>query len=191
VKRLVRADAQALQRRRSLRGFLEAADYAVVAEAPQLVGGYTVRSYGSHHSDGLDAIQIEIILELRECRSERETLIENLAQAIARLVVLWADAHSVAAFRSIDLVTGESAAAVAGQLRPDADTGDWVLGSGGQPRNRGRLEIGRDPGAGVSSRRAGVLAHPLPEHVDPGALDIPPKSLPANSVRSITFRVGW
>jgi N-formylglutamate amidohydrolase len=157
ARRLVRADPQALQRRRSLRGFLEAADYAVVAEAPKLVGGYTVRTYGSHHSDGLDAVQIEIILKLRECRSERETLIENLARAIARLVVLWADARSLAAFHGIDLVTGEPAPAVAAQLRPDVDTGDWVLRLGGEPRNRGRLEIGRDPGADVRSRRAGVL----------------------------------
>jgi N-formylglutamate amidohydrolase len=43
MKRLVRADPQALQPRRSLRGFVEAANYAVVSEAPQLVGGYTGR----------------------------------------------------------------------------------------------------------------------------------------------------
>ena len=49
VKRLMRADPQALQRRRSLRGFLEAAGYDVVAEAPQLIGGHTVRAYGSHN----------------------------------------------------------------------------------------------------------------------------------------------
>jgi hypothetical protein len=36
MKRLVRADPQALQPRRSLRGFVEAANYAVVSEAPQL-----------------------------------------------------------------------------------------------------------------------------------------------------------
>jgi N-formylglutamate amidohydrolase len=157
VERLRGADPQAMQRRRSLRGFLEAAGYAVVAEAPQLIGGYTVRTYGSHNPDGLDAIQIEIILELRECPSDRETLIENLAQAIARLSVLWADAHTVAAFRSIDLVTGEVAPVVAGQLRPDADTGDWLLRLGGEPHARGRVEIRRDPGAGARPRRAGVL----------------------------------
>ena len=56
VKRLMRADPQALQRRRSLRGFLEAAGYDVVAEAPQLIGGHTVRTYGSHNPNGLDAI---------------------------------------------------------------------------------------------------------------------------------------
>jgi N-formylglutamate amidohydrolase len=157
VKRLVRADPQAMLRRRSLRGFLEAAGYTVVAEAPQLIGGYTVRTYGSHNPNGLDAIQIEIVLPLRKEPPQREALVEHLAQAIARLVVLWADAHTLAAFRSIDLVTGELVPVVAGQLRPDADTGDWLLRLGGEPRNRGRLEIRREPGAGTRPRRAGAL----------------------------------
>ena len=157
VKRLVRADSKAMQRRRSLRGLLEAAGYAVVAEAPQLLGGYTVRTYGSDHPNGLDAIQIEIALPLRKEPPQREALIEHLAQAIARLVVLWADARTLAAFRGIDLVTGELAPVVAGQLRADAETGDWLLRLGGEPRNRGRLEIRREPGAGARPRRAGVL----------------------------------
>jgi N-formylglutamate amidohydrolase len=155
VRRLVRADPRALQRRRSLHGFLEAAGYAVVAEACELIGGHTVRTYGSDHPDGLDAIQIEIIRELREFPPHRECLIEHLAQAIARLVPLWADAHSLAAFRGIDLVTGELAPVVAGQLRPD--TGDGLLRLGGEPQSRGRVEIRRDPGTEVGSRRAGVL----------------------------------
>jgi N-formylglutamate amidohydrolase len=154
VKRLVRADPQAMQRRRSLRGYLEAAGYDVVAEARQLIRGHTVRTYGSHNPDGLDAIQIEIIRELREGQ-QRDCLIEHLAQAIALLVPLWADAHTLAAFRAIDLVTGELAPTVAGQLRPDAETGDWLLG--GEPGNRGRLEIRREPGAGARPRRAGAL----------------------------------
>jgi N-formylglutamate amidohydrolase len=157
VKRLVEADPHAMQRRRSLRGFLETAGYSVVAEAPKLIGGYTVRTYGSHNPEGLDAIQIEILRKLRECPSERETLIENLAQAIARLAVLWAETRTLAAFRRIDLVTGESAPIVAGQLRPNAETGDWLLRLGGEPRSRGRLEIRREPGARPRPRRAGVL----------------------------------
>jgi N-formylglutamate amidohydrolase len=157
VKRLVEADPQAMQRRRSLRGCLETAGYSVVAEASELIGGYTVRTYGSHNHDGLDAIQIEILRKLRECPSERETLIENLAQVIARLAVLWAETRTLAAFRGIDLVTGASAPVVAGQLRPDAEAGDWLLQLGGEPRCRGRLEIRREPGAGVRPRRAGVL----------------------------------
>ena len=156
VKRLMRADPQALQRRRSLRGFLEAAGYDVVAEAPQLIGGHTVRTYGSHNPNGLDAIQIEIIRELRE-RPQRDCLIEHLAQAIALLVPLWADSQTLAAFRGIDLVRGELAPVVAAQLRPDADTGDWLLRLGGEPGNRGRLEIRREPDAGARPRRAGVL----------------------------------
>jgi N-formylglutamate amidohydrolase len=156
VKRLVRADPLAMQRRRSLHGYLKAAGYTVVAEAPELIGGHTVRTYGSHHPDGLDAIQIEIIRALREC-PQRECLIEHLAQAIALLVPLWADGHTLAAFRAIDLVTGERAPVVAARLRPDADAGDWLLRLGGELGNRGRLEIRREPGAGVRPRRAGVL----------------------------------
>jgi N-formylglutamate amidohydrolase len=157
VARLLRADPHAMRRRRSLRGFLEAAGYAVVAEAAQLIGGHTVRTYGSHNPGGLDAIQIEIVLPLRKLPPQREALIEHLAQAIARLVVLWAGAHTLAAFRTIDLVTGDLAPVVAGQLRPDAEAGDCLLRLGGAPRNRGRVEIRRDPGTGVGSRRAGVL----------------------------------
>ena len=70
---------------------------------------------------------------------------------------LWADARTLAAFRGIELVRGELAPVVAGQLRPDADTGDWLLRLGGEPRNRGRLEIRREPDAGARPRRAGVL----------------------------------
>jgi hypothetical protein len=44
---------------------------------------------------------------------QREALIEHLAQAIARLVVLWADVHTLAVFHSIDLVSGD---VIAGQL---------------------------------------------------------------------------
>jgi N-formylglutamate amidohydrolase len=154
VERLLRADPRALRRRRSLHGFLAAADYAVVAEAPQLIGGHTVRTYGSHKADGLDAIQLEIALPLRKLQWQRDALIEHLAQAIARLVVLWADVHALAVFRSIDLVSGD---VIAGQLRRDAETGDELLRLGGAPRNRGRVEIRRDPGGGAGPRRAGVL----------------------------------
>jgi N-formylglutamate amidohydrolase len=154
VARLLRADPRALRRRRSLHNFLDAAGYTVVADASQLLGGHTVRTYGSHNADGLDAIQIEITLPLRKIPWRRDALIEHLAQAIACVVVLWADVHTLAVFRSIDLVTGE---AVAGQLRPDADTGDMLLRLGGAPRDRGRVEIHRDPGAGARPRRAGVL----------------------------------
>ena len=157
VARLLRADPHALGRRRSLRGFFEAAGYAVVAEAPQLVGGHTVRTYGSHNADGLDAIQIEIVLPLRKLPPQRAALIEHLAQAIARLVVLWADFRTLAAVRGMDLVTGDLAPVVAGQLRPDAESGDWLLRIGGERQNRGRVEIRRDPGSGAASRRAGVL----------------------------------
>jgi N-formylglutamate amidohydrolase len=74
--------------------------------------------------NGLDAIQIEIILPLRKVPWQRDCLVEHLAQAIARLAVLWADARTLAAFRGIELVAGELAAMVAGQLRPNVETGD-------------------------------------------------------------------
>jgi N-formylglutamate amidohydrolase len=156
VARLLRADPRAMGRRRSLRGFLEAAGYAVVAEPPALIGGHTVRTYGSSNPDGLDAIQIEIVLPLRKFPPQREALIEHLAQAIARLVVLWANTRTLAAFRSIELV----AADFTGQLRRDQETGDGLLRLGGEPKNRGRVEIRRDPGAAgepATPRRAGVL----------------------------------
>jgi N-formylglutamate amidohydrolase len=152
VERLLRTDPRAMERPRSLRGFLEAADYTVVAEALELIGGHTVRTYGSHNADGLDAIQIEIVLPLRKVQWQRDCLVEHLAQAIARLAVLWADARTLVVFRSIELVAGEM---VAGQLRPDVDTGDWLLRLGGEPQNRGRVEIRRDPQA--TARRGGVL----------------------------------
>jgi N-formylglutamate amidohydrolase len=160
VERLLRTDPRAMERPRSLRGFLEAADYDVVAEAPALIGGHTVRTYGSHNADGLDAIQIEIVFPLRKRSWQRDALIEHLAQAIARLVVLWADTHTLAALRSIELVAGELAGVVAGQLRRDAETGDWLLRLGGKTQNCGRVEIRRDPGAtgeDATPRRAGVL----------------------------------
>jgi hypothetical protein len=69
-------------------------------------------------------------------------------------VGLWADVHTLAVFHSIDLDSGD---VIAGQLRPEAQTGDDLLRLGGAPRNRGRVEISRDPGAGAKPWRAGVL----------------------------------
>ena len=93
-----------------------------------------MRTYGSSHADGLDAIQIEIASPLRDDAEKRAALIEYLAYAIGNLVGRYADAHTLAAFQNINL--------------------------GGQSRNRGRVEIRHDPGAtgeGVAPRRAGVL----------------------------------
>jgi N-formylglutamate amidohydrolase len=160
VARLLRADPQAMRRRRSLHGFLETAGYTVVAETPRLIGGYTVRTYGSGNPDGLDAIQIEIAAPLRKRPPQREALIEHLALAIARLVVLWADTRTLAAFRSIDLVAGELATVVTGQLQRAKESGDCLLRLGGAPQNRGRVEIRPDPGVAdepATPRRAGVL----------------------------------
>jgi N-formylglutamate amidohydrolase len=103
VARLLAADPQALWRRRSLRGFLEAAGHVVsprapgVPETPALSGGFTVREYGSAHADGIDAIQVELTRPLRSDPLQREPLIEVLAFAFGNLVQRYADAHTLSA----------------------------------------------------------------------------------------------
>ena len=97
VARLLAADPLALFRRRSLRGYLEAAGHAVSPrrpgdpEQPTLSGGFTVRKYGSSHADGVDAIQLEIAALLRRDEEERGALIEQLAFAFGNLASRWAE----------------------------------------------------------------------------------------------------
>jgi N-formylglutamate amidohydrolase len=166
VARLLKADEHALFRRRSLRGFLEAAGHVVsprepgIRETPAVDGGTTVRTYGSSHEDGLDAIQIEIALPLREYAEKRAALIEVLAYAIGNLVARYADTHALAAFQSITLLSGGVIQTVTGQTQRDPETNDWIFRVGGPAHNRGRVEIRHDPGAtgeGAAPRRAGVL----------------------------------
>jgi N-formylglutamate amidohydrolase len=64
------------------------------------IGGYIVRAYGSHRSDGIDAIQIELGRDLRESNVRRK-LARDLAEAIA--------AH-VEAYLSTEPVEVEAAA---------------------------------------------------------------------------------
>jgi N-formylglutamate amidohydrolase len=91
VSRLLAADPNALFRRFSLRGFLSAAGYAVSPKAPgdpevpALNGGFTVRTYGSSHTNGVDAIQVEIDAALRNEPDQREAFTEVLAYAIGNL----------------------------------------------------------------------------------------------------------
>ncbi len=67
----------ALYRRRGLVGLLQAAGYAMLPgrpgepEHPAFTGGYTVETYGSHRADGIDAIQLEIVKELRTDETAR------------------------------------------------------------------------------------------------------------------------
>ncbi|MFH0343572.1 MAG: N-formylglutamate amidohydrolase [Chromatiales bacterium] len=164
VARLLKADPQALFRRRSLRGFLEAAGYVVSpepgkSENPAVEGGHTVRTYGSSHEDGLDAIQIEIVSTLRNDAQKRADLIETLAYAIDNLVTRYADIHTLAAFQSIHLLSGDVIPIVSGQLQRRPEANDCLLQLGGQFQNRGRVEIRHDPGATSqpAPRRAGVL----------------------------------
>jgi N-formylglutamate amidohydrolase len=166
VARLLQVDPVALFRRRSLRGALEAAGHDVspkrpgIPETPAVEGGYTVRTYGSSHDDGLDAIQIEIASPLRGDEEKRPALVECLAYAIGNLVARYADAHTLAAFQSIKLLSGSVTQTVSGQTQRDPETNDWIFGVGGPSHNRGRVEIRHDPGTtgeGAAPRRAGVL----------------------------------
>ena len=84
-----------LYRRRGLVGLLQAAGHALlpgeggVPEHPSFTGGYTVETYGSHHADGIDAIQLEIAAELRTDPTRRAELASDLADAIASLLPRW------------------------------------------------------------------------------------------------------
>jgi hypothetical protein len=148
-----------------LRGFFEAAGHVVspkqpdICETPAVDGGYTVRTYGSSHADGVDAIQIEIAAPLRDDAEKRAALIEYLAYAIGNLVARYADTHTLAAFQSIHLLSGDVIPIVSGQLQRRPEANDCLLQLGGQLQNRGRVEIRHDPGATSqpAPRRAGVL----------------------------------
>ncbi len=112
VARWLQVDPRALWRRRSLRGFLEAAGHVVspkgpgIPETPAVDGGHTVRTYGSSNEDGLDAIQIEIASTLRDDPAKRAALVEILAYAIGNLAARHAEAHTLAACQSVNLWHG-------------------------------------------------------------------------------------
>jgi N-formylglutamate amidohydrolase len=89
VTRLIqRHGSAAVTGQQSILGYLASKGYRVFPSSAQIgdppehkryVGGYTVSVYGSHHEQGIDAIQIEIG---KEVRAER-TLADDLSQAIA------------------------------------------------------------------------------------------------------------
>jgi N-formylglutamate amidohydrolase len=165
IARLLRVDSQAQSRRRSLPGFLRAAGYVVSPqpgrpETPAVNGGYTVRTYGSSNGDGLDEIQIEIVSPLRDDEGKREALIKSLVYAISSLVPRYADSHTLAAFQRIDLFCSGVAQTVTGQLQSRHASNDLRPRLGGEPYNRGRIEIPHDPGSTgelAAPGRAGVL----------------------------------
>jgi N-formylglutamate amidohydrolase len=84
-----------LYRRRGLVGLLQAAGYTMlpgeagVKEHPSFTGGYTVETYGSNHADGIDAIQLEIVAELRTDTCRRLAVAADLADAIVSLLPRW------------------------------------------------------------------------------------------------------
>ncbi len=101
VARLLRADPHALFRRRSLRGYLQAAGLAVSPpqpgpEVPSLSGGFSVRTYGSSHADGIDAVQLEITTPHRTEPDKRQALADVLAQAFGNLAARYVDARTLA-----------------------------------------------------------------------------------------------
>jgi N-formylglutamate amidohydrolase len=167
VERLQKIDGQVLWRRRSLRGLLgpEAAGYVVspkqqgIPETPAVDGGHTVRNYGSSHSDGVDAIQIEIASPLRDQKEKREAFVEHLGSAMGNLVDRYADVHTLAAFQKLTFLSGDLEQLVAAQVEHRSESNDALLQLGGGRQNRGRVEIRHDPGGVVnapSPRRPGV-----------------------------------
>ena len=102
---LLRRDSRAMSRRRSLPGLLREVGYVVSAKKPEtLKGDFTLETYGSSNTDGIDAIQIEIESTLRIDESRREVFIEDLAFAITSLVARYADTPALAAFRSANFL---------------------------------------------------------------------------------------
>lgn len=91
VQRLFTSDPFAVFGRRSLRGLLQAAGYIIspgeqgIPEDPQVDGGFTTQTYGSSQPDGLDAMQLEIALPIRQSAPRRQAFIEHLGRAIASL----------------------------------------------------------------------------------------------------------
>jgi N-formylglutamate amidohydrolase len=112
VARLLNADPEALFRRRSLRGFLEAAGRTVSPhalgdpETSTLDGGFTIRTYGSGNADGIDAMQLEIINPLRTDPGLRAALIDELAFAFGRLAALMAEVCTGGATRGTHVLLG-------------------------------------------------------------------------------------
>jgi N-formylglutamate amidohydrolase len=91
AKLLQRGGIQALGGPDSLFGQLESRGYDVypaysscdlLTEKPGWSGGYTVQTYGSHHAEGIDAIQIELGWDLRT-KETLPRLVADLADAIA------------------------------------------------------------------------------------------------------------
>jgi N-formylglutamate amidohydrolase len=154
IARLLKIDAHALSRRRSLGGLLEAAGYTVALNVPALGGGYTIVTYGTSHADGIDAIQIEIAAPLRKNARKRAALIEHLAHAICNLVDRYANGATLAAMQSLGLLDAGAVQHTIGRFQRSAATKDSRLRLGGAQGHRGRLELRHDP---TSPRRAGVL----------------------------------
>jgi N-formylglutamate amidohydrolase len=91
VRRILSADPLVIWGRRSLRALLQAAGYTVspatpdIPETPQVNGGFTTSTYGSSHSNGLDAMQIEIAEPIRRNATRRKEFIEHFGRAVASL----------------------------------------------------------------------------------------------------------
>lgn len=111
VARLLAADPLALTRRRGFPGLLRESGYAVAPspgqpDPPTLRGGHTVRTYGSSHADGLDAIQVELTRPLRSDPKRRAELVDRLAHAIVSAAARYADLRTLSAIHSLRLLGG-------------------------------------------------------------------------------------
>ena len=63
------------------KGYKIGPDFSSATER-RYTGGYTIRNYGSHHTTGIDAIQLELGTRLRERRNLQRTA-DDMAEAIA------------------------------------------------------------------------------------------------------------
>ncbi len=73
----------------SILGYLQSKDYKILPsdflkslEDPLFNGGYTVGQYGSHTNDGIDAIQLEVGINIRQDLKKSDLFAQNLAQGI-------------------------------------------------------------------------------------------------------------
>ncbi len=87
---IVRSSWDAYVGDNSLGGFLRRQGYSVhpatappIREHPHFNGGYTVQTYGSHQSGGLDAFQLEVGRNFRKQTEDYLTFAKDLAAALA------------------------------------------------------------------------------------------------------------
>jgi N-formylglutamate amidohydrolase len=105
IETLNSRDSFALARRRSLAGFMRQQGYVVSAKTPETIpGGFTLETYGSKNSNGLDAIQIEIEASLRTDANRRGLFVEDLGFALSSLIARYSDTEAMVTFRTANFL---------------------------------------------------------------------------------------